>query len=560
MSYDKMQINAFLESLPVDTEAERAALAAAGNAEKNRILVAGGADSGVLTLLPTPQPLFFPEDVPGCVVTVEYGDEFSIRVVDPSGEAERYRSGEDFRHYWGNRLENMATCAVTSPVALLRRVGLVFCRLEPETAGSAAAGCSGCVLVIPGDGGCLSEADTALCQSLRDVWCLGGRTSLVLRQRSPFVNDLLPLMAEQMLERNKLGAFSWGDGVPDLLRGAEALESAVLDILDRDAGAVPDQMVRAGLQRVRDKLILAGQEADREKSRLRQRLDACRQATAAFQAMCLTEKYSLSGLLTQEDKEHLRKEIHDMFLVLQTRFPDMVEEAAKQLPTAKEDLKNLAGDYLGALLDGFVDELLDEVIRELLVPRTKECFLSVCQRFRRLAQEYGLDPELMESQAEAEFLRISEVNVGDFYTGIAQVISAVVATAARLALRWVLQKLDLFGCYTLLDQAESWVQQATMELTDRLLPARLYARSLCKQSLNYLQTMEETLCRQLEDTVIPRLIHVLQQEFDTMTGVYTGQLENNTAATEASLAECQRRRAEITAALEVMKDYLPAQG
>lgn len=559
MGYDKMEMNAFLESLPVDTGAEREALVA-GSAEKNRILVAGGADSGVLTLVPAAEPLFFPEDVPGCAVTVEYGDEFSIRVVDSLGEAERYRSGDDFRHYWGHRLEAMRACAVTAPAALLRRVELVFCRLEPETAGSAAAGCSGCVLVIPGDGGCLSEADTALCQSLREVWRLGGRTSLVLRLRSPFTNDLLPLMAEQLLERNKLGAFAWGDGVPDLPRGGEALESAVLDILDRDVENVPDQVALFALRRVRDKLLLAAQEADREETRLREQVNAGRQATAAFQAMCLTEKYSLSSLLTQEDKEHLRKEIHDMFLVLQTRFPDMVEEAAEQLPTAKEDLKNLAGDYLGALTDGFVDELLDEATRELLVPRTKDCFLSVCQRFRRLAQEYGLDPELLESQAEAEFLRISEVNVGDFHTDIAQVISAVVATTARLALRWVLQELELFGCFTLLDQAESWVQQVTMELTDRLLPTRMYAHSLCKQSLNYLQTMEESLYRQLEETVIPRLIHVLQQEFDTMTGVYTGQLENNTAAAEQALAGCRCRRAEIAAALEAMEAYLPAQG
>lgn len=556
MSRNIIEITAFLEALPVDTTMERSALiSAAGSAGTDTILVAGGPDAGPLTLIPAPEPLFSQEDMPGCHVTVEYGPEFSVRAVNADGEAERYRTAGDFRHFWAHRLGSMKECTVTSPAAILRRVRLVFCCLDGglDRLDGAARGCSGCVMVVPGDAGCLSDGDTALCGRLASVWCLAGRTSMLLRLRSPFTNDLLALMAEQLLGRGKLAVFSCGEGIPDLLTDAAGLEAAVLDILDRETGSIPDKVLANALIRVRDKLTRAGVEAAAQEAKTEKLLQQCRQAAGAFQAMCLTEKYSLGTLLTQEDQDRLRKEIHDLFAVLQARFPQMVEEVADQIPTAKEDLKNLAGDYLGALIDAFMDDLLDQVTRELLVPRTQERFLSVCQRFRRLAQDHGLDPGEMESQAEADFLRMCEVNVGDFHPELSQIAATLLTGAVRFAL---IRFLDDVG-YLIAEEIEDWLSRTVMELADHLMPARMYAKSLCKYSLTYLQTLEENLNLQLEETVIPRLIHVLQKEFDTMTGVYAKQLLMKTEAAEEELRAVSRRRLVLEERLGVLDGYLP---
>lgn len=555
MDRNIMEITAFLESLPVDTAMERGALtSAAGAAGMAAILVAGGPEGNPLTLIPAPDPLFAQEDLPGCHVTVEYGPEFSVRAVNADGEAERYRTAGDFRHFWSHRLDSMKECTITSPAAILRRVRLIFCCLDGDLdrLDAAARGCNGCVMVVPGDAGCLSDWDTALCERLASVWCLGGRTSMLLRLRSPFTNELLPVMAEQLLDRNKLAVFSCGVGKPDLLEDAAGLEAAVLDVLDREPGIIPDKVLRNALVRVREKLTLANGEAAAQEEKLQKLLQQCNQAAGAFQAMCLTEKYSLGTLLTQEDSSRLRKEIHDLFAVLQTRYPEMVEEVADQIPTAKEDLKNLAGDYLGALIDAFMDDLMDQVTRELLVPRTQERFLSVCQRFRRLAKEHGLDFGALESQAEVDFLRMCEINVGDFHPELSQLVANLLTGAVRFAL---IRFLDDLG-YLIAEEIEDWLSQTLVELADHLMPTRMYAKSLCKNSLNYLQKLEENLNHQLEETVIPRLIHVLQNEFDTMTGVYTKQLQRKTEAVEEDLRAARQHRLALEDRLGALDGYL----
>ena len=341
-------------------------------------------------------------------------------------------------------------------------------------------------------------------------------------------------------------------GKPDLLEDAAGLEAAVLDVLDREPGIIPDKVLRNALVRVREKLTLANGEAAAQEEKLQKLLQQCNQAAGAFQAMCLTEKYSLGTLLTQEDSSRLRKEIHDLFAVLQTRYPEMVEEVADQIPTAKEDLKNLAGDYLGALIDAFMDDLMDQVTRELLVPRTQERFLSVCQRFRRLAKEHGLDFGALESQAEVDFLRMCEINVGDFHPELSQLVANLLTGAVRFAL---IRFLDDLG-YLIAEEIEDWLSQTLVELADHLMPTRMYAKSLCKNSLNYLQKLEENLNHQLEETVIPRLIHVLQNEFDTMTGVYTKQLQRKTEAVEEDLRAARQHRLALEDRLGALDGYL----
>lgn len=550
------ELSAFLATLPVDTAAERELLWAAGASGATTILVAGSPEAGVLTMIPGVSGLFTVEETLACPVRVEYGAEFSVRVTDRTGEAERYRTAADFRHFCAHRFGQLTDCRITVPAEMLRRGTLVFVTLDgsgrPLTVDRSV---SGCVLVVRSDAGCLSDGETALCGQIRDVWCVADKTAMILRRQGPYVNELLPFMAGLLLGREHLGAFPC-----DMGGEAQAMEAAVADLLGRESGDVSERILDNCLSRVREKLRAAVEEAtalEMERIHLAQ---GFRQTADTFRAMCLTEKYSLGDLLTREDMEHVRKEIHDFFTVLRSRFPQMTEEVVDALPTAKADLQNLAGDYLGDVTDAFLDELLCQITGEMLIPRARERFYGICRRLRRLLQEQGLEAAVPEARTEADFLRISEVNMGDFHTGISRFVAAAAGTAVWVTIQMFLIDNEILGLDDLVDQAEAWTQQTVMELTDRFMPARMYARSLGKNSAQYLTESEQRVYRSLEDTVFPRLIHTLQREFEWMTGAYVARLEQEVAAAETALGAARETRLSFEAGLAALEERMTEGG
>lgn len=550
------ELSAFMATLPVDTAAERELLWAAGASGATTILVAGSPEAAILTMIPGASGLFTGEDALPCPVTVEYGEAFSVRVTDRTGEAERYRTAADFRHFCASRFGQLTDCRITVPTEMLRRGTLVFVTLDaqcPPRIGERRV--SGCVLVVCAEAGCLSDGETAFCGQIRDVWCVADRTALILRRQGPFVNELLPFMAGLLLGREDLGTFPCDPGGE-----LRAVEAAVADLLGRASGDVSERLLENCLGRVREKLLAAAEDAAAlEQERLRL-VRGFRQTADTFRAMCLTEKYSLGDLLTREDMEHVRKEIHDFFAVLRSRFPHMVEEVVDALPTAKADLQNLAGDYLGDVTDAFLDELLRQITGEMLIPRARERFYGICRRLRRLLQEQGLEDAVPEARTEADFLRISEVNMGDFHTGFSQIVAAAAGTAVWITIQMFLIDHEILGLDDLVDQAEAWTQQTVMELTDRFMLARMYARSLGKYSAEYLADTEQRVYSSLEDTVFPRLIHTLQREFEWMTGAYVARLEQEAAAAETALGTARENRLTLEAGLAALEERMTEGG
>lgn len=514
----------FLSALSIDTQYEQGLLESLfSQTERETILVVGDVDGAPCTLLPLKEQLFKPGEVPGFPLIAEYADAFSIHAVNEKGEAEQYKTISDFRYFCAGRLDTLRRCTVRIPCAFLKQNRLVYLQFggNMNALSEAAKGCTGCILVMAADAGGLSDDYMSLCHWLAEERCIAGRTNLILNCRSPFGNRMLPFMVESQLKRKKLAVFKCGIGGQGVLTVARALEAALLDIQERSGDGTEKDVLFVCLEHVESKLnheVRLLQEQREKKSELARQYE---NAGELFQAMCTTEQYSLASILSKEGLETLRSEIHGMFDLLRNRFPKMVEEVMDKSRKPKEDLKNLAGDYLSALTDSFMDSLLGEVADKLLIPQTRQHFTGVCERFRRMMQEVELEYETLEEHVKTEFLRMAEINLGDFYPTIAQAVSNVLTTAIQVLLAGEFEGWGLVIAGWLNEELNRFFADAVATVMTK----KQYANSLCSHVQKQLDEHEEKICQQLQGTILPRLMDMLRKEFEKLTRLYSDQIQ-----------------------------------
>lgn len=531
------QMMDFLTSLPFDTQDERSLLENLVCCEGlETILVAGDADAAPYTLLPLEEQLFEPVDAPNFPLTAEYGDSFSIHVLNQDGETECYQSISDFRHFCAPRFRQLHSCTVRLPNPLLREQRLVYFQFDQELSAlnEAAKGCSGCIMVLAANAGGLSEDYSQLCHWLKDERCIASRVNLILNQQIPICNRMLPLLTENLLDRKKLAVFRCGVG-RDTMTAEQALKSALLDLQERDAPGAERGVLTACRTQVTQKLQAQLQQLQTEAAEAGRLAEEYRKAEITFRAMCDSEKYSLASLLTQEDMESIRREIRGMFAKLQHCFPQMVDEVVKKSRDSKEDLKNLAGDYLGNLSDAFLSSLMEDVSDRLLVPRTNERFQNVCDRFRRMMSEAQLDAQELEEHVEAEFLRLSDVNIGDYKPQMAVVLSDLLTMVVRAVL---IHYLDDWG-RSIANVLNSWIKGVLLDVAIALTPKEMFANALCQKIMEHWDELEKDVCQQVESTLLPRLTIMLQEKFEKLTAHYDVQLLRKAEALSARQAEAQ---------------------
>lgn len=512
-----------MNSLSIDTQYEQKLLESLTcQAELETILVVGDADAAPCTLLPLEKQLFETGDAFDFPLVAEYADVFSIHAVNRAGETEHYKMISDFRYFCASRFGEFCQCTVRIPDPLLKQYRLVYHQLsgDMDALNEAAKGCTGCILVMAADAGGLSDNYLSLCHWLAGERCIAGRTSMILNFRSPFRNRMLPFMAESQLKRKKLAVFKCGVSEQGTLTAARALESALLDIQERNGDSTEKDVLFVCMEHVKNRLhneVRSLQEQQKKKSELAEQY---KKAGELFQAMCTTEKYSLASILSKEDLEDLHSEIHGMFGLLRNRFPQMVEEVMDKSQNPKRDLKNLAGDYLSALTDSFIDSLLREVTDELLIPQTRQHFTNVCERFRRMMQEVQLEYETLEEHVKTEFLRMNEINLGDFCPAIAQAVSDVLTRIIQILLVGEFESWGLLIADWLNDEISRFIAATAAAVMTK----KQYAKSLCSHIQKQLDEHEQKICQQLQDTIFPRLTDMLQKEFEKLTQLYSDQI------------------------------------
>lgn len=513
-----------LPMLPIiDTTYEQSLLAAALSEGRDIFLVCGTQDAQIFSMLPLEVPLFQLHEFPLFPVDLKYGPSLVISVTDKSGQRDNYRSAEDFRSFCAHRLSDFTSCTVEFPEPLFQQAHFRFLLLNDTTfafLNKVGKGVTGGILVVSADSGALSEDYSTLCDWLVNQRCISDRVSMILNQRAPMSNPMLTVMAEQMLHRNKISVFTYGRRRTSPLTPQAALGNAARDLLDRTAGSADEGVFQTCCQQTLVKLVAALKIAEEQSEMFRCRYESCIKAKDAFHAMALTESYSFTQLLTQEEQENIRREIRGMFAALRVALPDLIQEVKNTAQDPKEDLKQLAGDYLGDLINDFTSRLLSEVSEELLIPRANKRFHDVFERFRRLTEDDNIQLRERDiAHAEAEFLRMTEVNLGDYHTQTAKWFSALGEWAVKL---WLFQLDYGFGFFT--HRFTSSLVPMMENLVDAVMPAELYTRNMLRDILSQLDETENSLCGQLDETVFPRLYRILHKEFTGLTEAYEHSL------------------------------------
>jgi len=509
-----------LPLLPIiDTTYEQSLLTATLSEGADTFLVCGTQDAQIFSMLPLEAPLFQPHEFPPFPVDIKHGSSLVIIVTDKSGQTEKYRSAEDFRNFCSHRLPDFISCTVELPDSFFQQANFRFLLLNDPTfdfLNKVCKGVTGGILVVSADAGALSEDYSTLCDWLVNQRCISDRVSMILNQRAPVSNSMLTVMAEQMLHRNKISVFTCGRRRTSPLTPHAALGYATRDLLDRTANSAVEGVFQTCCQQTLVKLVTALKIAEEESEMFRCRYESCIKAKDTFHAMALTEGYSFTQLLTQEERENIRLEIRGMFAALRAALPDLIQEVKNTAQEPKEDLKQLAGDYLGDLINEFTSHLLSEVSDELLIPRANKRFHDVFERFQRLTQDDNIQLREQDiAHAEAEFLRMTEVNMGDYHTQTAKWFS----TLGEWTVKAWLFDLD-YGFASFTHRLTKILVPMMENFVDAVMPTGLYTRNMLKDILSQLDETENNLCSQLDETVFPRLYRILHKEFTGLTNAY----------------------------------------
>lgn len=530
-----------ISSLSVNTEYEQSLLDnLTVDTAVETILVAGDQFSAVHMLLPTEEKPFLPEEFPAFPVTVEYGEVFRIKVVNAAKEIELYHTAGDFRHFCSGRLRELTQFTVQIPNPFLRDTRLIYFFLDDNLCqlNSAALGSSGCIVCLAADAGGLSDDYMELCRWLKDERCISNRVSMVLYQNGAFRNRMLPFMAESVLNRKKIGVFRCAKNNQDLLKPEKAIQAAVLDIQERKADNVADGVCAACCDSLKQKLEDALAEAKKDTETNEETAEKYRKALRTFQAMCVTERYAFSEILTKEEYENLTREIHEMFELLRIKLPAMVDEVVAKSDAVKADLKNLAGDYLGALIESYIGSLLDEITSGILNSRSRKEFDDLCNRFRRVMRDVELEYSEIEEQTKTAILRMGDINIGDFHTPL----SGIIAPMLTFALCKVLSLFQLHLGFL----ARQAITEGFVMLTDAAMPKKAYARSVCKAIQGKLDELEQEISKQIQETILPCVSDTLLAEFDALVKLYSDQLQRRKEEYDKRYADTRQLARKLT--------------
>lgn len=556
MQINIAELEGCFQSMSIDTSKERTLLNSILHMQNEEtILIAGDQQADIYALLPTQEQLFLADECVSFPLRVEYADIFSIEVVLDSHKTEIYHNVKDFRHFCGSRFGSIEYCVVYIADEIFRNHHLVYFTIDRNIQQIAdyCMQCVGCILVVAADAGGLSETYLDLCRWLSEERCISKRVTLLLNNCRGFVNSMLEYMVQTILKRKKLGVIQCGiNGIT----ADFALKAAVSDIQERSMEGITEAVFHSCCSQVRQRLqgaIVQERDNEQQNQALAEKYQlACKN----YHAMCVTEKYAFSEILTKEEHENLQREIKDLFENLQSCFPQMVEEVLNKISKPKEDLRNLSGDYLEALVNAYMEDILNEVLEDVLIPRTRDRFWNLCERFRRMMQDAELEYTQIEEKAHAVFLKMGDVNIGDYRTPLAQVTGTLLTTVLKVSLTAILSEMGLgIWGYYLGKRLENAIQSAVTTFTDVMIPSRQYANSITKALIKQLEELEEKILQQIQETIIPRMGSVLQTEFEILADVYYNQLQQKVQFYNDQIIRAENRIKNLSEDLVVLNTF-----
>ena len=499
-----------LRSCGVDTAEEQLLLRQRAKAAEHPILLVAGDEPGrpldlleglgIPPVAPDGSPVPFPVQ---CV----YG-EYQLIVTDANGEKHHYYDLASFQTHCGVEIAFL-TIAAEAPV--LRNMDFRFVTVNERTASrlpELAGDCSGILLVLDSTAGAPEPAVGTLCQWLKGTSGMGENICLLLNHTEKGATNW---MLEAVLDVEPLDTLSsdyqaqaGSEGTP-----RAALEAAAEILSGAGAGGSADGMAAQCVERAGRKLEARMEElerAAREKDAASQWfLDNSRDYRAKMQMAGAAMSISLAP----SQKEDLYADIKGLKEQLVKALPGMctelVEHNGKQ---AKEDMKNLAGVYVEALCNSYMEFVTQQIADRILFKQAEKAFRIAEDGYRSLVDQAPIPVEEWAGGQDAELLKSVQFNLGDFQDPISRIVSAAVSFVVRTGIKLVSRKIFGSGGILLneyIDKLGSAAGEGTRHFIKGVLPPQYYV-DMCRQDIEKkLDDVPDMMLETLDGTVLPQI-------------------------------------------------------
>lgn len=439
------ELTAVLEvfrSCGVDTEEEQTLLnRRAKGMERLVLLVAGDEPGCPLELLeglgvgpvsPDGKPLPYP-------VQCGYGETFQLTATDSQGGQHHFYDIASFQAHCG---ADVVYLAVTVNAPVLRSAELRFVTADEKTASrlpELAGDCAGALLVLDRAAGAPEPAVGELCEWLKETAGLEEKVGLILNHAEP---GTINWGLESMLDVEPIDTWTcWQQAEPGTKKTpAEALAAAVRAVLDtcsgNSAGGMEALTARC-IGSVREKLAAKTRALE---AQIQEKQEAARwfsDSGAKFRAKMRLAGGAMNFRLTPARRTELNADIKGMKERLCRELPEMANEIVESNGRqAKDDLSNLAGDYVEALCNSYMEFITNYIVVTDVQPQAEKAFQDARDEFVLLVTSEDM-PVLARERTvykDMDLLKTIQVNLGNFHDPIAEKVSKLISFTVKIAL------------------------------------------------------------------------------------------------------------------------------
>jgi len=477
------------------------------------------------------EPLTYPVE---CVK----GTQLQITATDAKGVRNRYFDLPSFR---AHRDPGVTHLELTVDAPILERVTLRFVTVNGETVArlpELAGDCAGVVLVLDSSAGAPEPAASELCHWLKVTAGMEERLCLVLNHTE---QGAVNWMLEDLLEVEPRATLACNFDVPAQAEDSpwNVLASAV-SMLGSAAGG-EDALAAWCISSVQRRLKERMEQLERSAQEKDDSAQWFQENSAAFRAKMGIARSAINVQLTPEQKEALYSDIQGLRQQLLEQLPLMAEELVERNgKQAKQDMKNLAGEYVESLINHYMTFITRQIADRVLFPQAEKAFQESVEEYQRLISSAPVSVDEMTALENVELLKSIQINLGEYQSSLSRMLGNIVMFCI------ICVGGDTLGpfTYTVADSLGGLVE----ELVESVRSAKAYVQDYIKEKLEpELSRCPEMMFAALDETILPQINGDLVNWFKDVVDRCCDRMEAQSAAleNEASVLRDQRAALEM---------------
>lgn len=500
-------------SCGVDTAEEQTLLNKRAEGMEHPVLLVAGDEPGCpLELLeglgvgpvsPDGKPLPYP-------VQCGYGETFQLAATDSQGGQHHFY---DIASFQAHCRADVVHLAVTVNAPVLRSAELRFVTVTEKTVSrlpELAGDCAGALLVLDRAAGAPEPAVGELCKWLKETAGLEEKVGLILNHAEP---GTINWGLESMLDVEPIDTWTcWRQAELGTKKTpAGALAAAAQAVLYACPGGGADGMealTARCIGLVREKLAAKTQALE---ARIKEKQEAARwfsDSSAKFKAKMQLAGGAMNFQLTPARRTELNADIKGMKEQLCRELPEMANEIVEANGRqAKNDLSNLAGDYVEALCNSYMEFITNYIAVTDVQPQAEKAFQNARDEFMLLVTSEDMPALARERTAykDMDLLKTIQVNLGNFHDPIAETVSKLISLAVKFALWGRLGGLGrIVGDY---------LQPILEKAAVKVMPTKWVADHVIEDVQEQMDKVADMMFKTLDESVLPQLGAQVKADF-----------------------------------------------